>query len=226
MVTQSPIHRGWDTQLHFGIAIQVISGILSGAMAAIYLTDASGTPLAYELNAEFMYLLGSGEDCDIRITDTEGVAEQHCELLWNAELNMYMLQACSPELMITANGESHNCVALVAGVPYGIGSAQLTYAEELSAAEETPAEEEEAGVTKVARAEVVQVQLKRKPVGRTRSLRSSTAHVPEIEITRENPIVTLIKPIYVIAVLAAAFLAGLTLHHLLTTGEFFPATML
>jgi hypothetical protein len=79
----------------------------------------------------------------------------------------------------------------------------------------------------LARAEVVPVQLKRKPVGRTRSLRSNAAaHIPEIEITRENPVVTLIKPIYVIAVLAAAFLAGLTLHHWLTTGEFFPSTML
>ncbi len=199
-------------------------------MAAIYITDASGSPLAYELNPEFMYLIGSGEDCDIRITDTEGVAAQHCELLWNAELNMYMLHGCTPELMVTANGSAHNCVALVEGVPYGIGAAQLSYAEQLVAAEEEAPEEtddeEEPGTVKVTRAEVVPVQLKRKPVGRTRSLRHAAAHVPEIEIVRENPIVTLIKPLYVIAVLAAAFLAGLTLHHLLTTGEFFPATML
>ncbi len=198
-------------------------------MAAIYITDASGSSLAYELNPEFMYLIGSGEDCDIRITDTEGVAPNHCELQWNAELNMYMLHGCTPELMITANAAPHNCVALVEGVPYGIGAARLSYAEEMTAEEEAPSEEteeEEAGAVKMARAEVVPVQLKRKPVGRTRSLRHAAAHVPEIEIIRENPIVTLIKPIYVIAVLAAAFLAGLTLHHLLTTGEFFPATML
>lgn len=199
-------------------------------MAAIYITDASGSPLAYELNPEFMYLIGSGEDCDILITDTEGVAAQHCELLWNAELNMYMLHGCTPELMVTANGSAHNCVALVEGVPYGIGAAQLSYAEQLVAAEEEAPEEtddvEEPGTVKVTRAEVVPVQLKRKPVGRARSLRHAAAHVPEIEIVRENPIVTLIKPIYVIAVLAAAFLAGLTLHHFLTTGEFFPATML
>lgn len=199
-------------------------------MAAIYITDASGSPLAYELNPEFMYLIGSGEDCDILITDTEGVAAQHCELLWNAELNMYMLHGCTPELMVTANGSAHNCVALVEGVPYGIGAAQLSYAEQLVAAEEEAPEEtddeEEPGTVKVTRAEVVPVQLKRKPVGRARSLRHAAAHVPEIEIVRENPIVTFIKPIYVIAVLAAAFLAGLTLHHFLTTGEFFPATML
>ena len=202
-------------------------------MAAIYITDASGSPLAYELNPEFMYLIGSGEDCDIRIADTEGVAEQHCELQWNAELNMYMLLGCTPELMITAGDSQHNCVALVAGVAYGIGSAQLSYAEELPTAEqvneaETAGEdEEETGATKLTRAEVVPVQLKRKPAGHTRSLRSNAAaHIPEIEITRENPVVTLIKPIYVIAVLAAAFLAGLTLHHWLTTGEFFPSTML
>ncbi len=199
-------------------------------MAVIYITDASGSPLAYELNPEFMYLIGSGEDCDILITDTEGVAAQHCELLWNAELNMYMLHCCTPELMVTANGSAHNCVALVEGVPYGIGAAQLSYAEQLVAAEEEAPEEtddeEEPGTVKVTRAEVVPVQLKRKPVGRARSLRHAAAHVPEIKIVRENPIVTLIKPIYVIAVLAAAFLAGLTLHHFLTTGEFFPATML
>lgn len=203
-------------------------------MAAIHITDASGTPLAYELNPEFMYLLGSGEDCDIRMADTEGVAEQHCELMWNAELNMYMLHACTPELMVTANGEPHNCVALVAGVPYGIGAAHLSYTEELPAAElpeeaETNEEgsEEKTEATTLTRAEAVPVQLRRKPVGRTRSLRShAAAHIPEIEIKRENPLITLIKPIYVIAVLIAAFIAGLTLHHLLTTGEFFPSTML
>lgn len=203
-------------------------------MAAIYITDASGTPQAYELNPEFMYLLGSGEDCDIRIADTEGVAVQHCELMWNAELNMYMLHGCTPELMLTANDSAHNCVALVAGVTYGIGAAQLTYAEELPAAEQLPDEEEEESSddeeeesTKMTRAEVVPVQLRRKPVGRARSLRSdAAAHIPEIEIKRENPLITLIKPLYVIAVLIAAFIAGLTLHHLLTTGEFFPSTML
>lgn len=205
-------------------------------MAAIYITDASGTPRAYELNPEYMYLLGSGEDCDIRIADTEGVAAQHCELMWNAELNMYMLHGCTPELMLTANGSAHNCVALVAGVPYGIGAAQLTYVEELPTAEQQPDEEdseEENGddeveeSTKMARAEVVPVRLRRKPVGRARRLRSNAAaHIPEMEIRRENPIITLIKPLYVIAVLIAAFIAGLTLHHLLTTGEFFPATML
>lgn len=205
-------------------------------MAAIYITDASGTPHAYELNPEYMYLLGSGEDCDIRIADTEGVAAQHCELMWNAELNMYMLHGCTPELMLTANDSAHNCVALVAGVTYGIGSAQLTYVEELPAAEQLPDEEDseeengDDGVeesTKMPRAEVVPVQLRRKPVGRARSLRSNAAaHIPEMEIRRENPIITLIKPIYVIAVLIAAFIAGLTLHHLLTTGEFFPSTML
>lgn len=203
-------------------------------MAAIYITDASGTRRAYELNPEFMYLLGSGEDCDIRIADTEGVATQHCELMWNAELNMYMLHACTPELMLTANDSAHNCVALVAGVTYGIGTAQLTYVEELPSAEQLPDEEEDESSdeedeegTKMTRAEVVPVQLRRKPVGRTRSLRSdAAAHIPEIEIKRENPLITLIKPLYVIAVLIAAFIAGLTLHHLLTTGEFFPSTML
>lgn len=203
-------------------------------MAAIYITDASGTSRAYELNPEYMYLLGSGEDCDIHIADTEGVAAQHCELMWNAELNMYMLHGCTPELMLTANGSAHNCVALVAGVPYGIGAAQLTYVEELPVAEQLPDEEEEESSddeeeesTKMTRAEVVPVQLRRKPVGRARRLRSNAAaHIPEMEIRRENPIITLIKPLYVIAVLIAAFIAGLTLHHLLTTGEFFPATML
>lgn len=205
-------------------------------MAAIYITDASGTPQAYELSPEYMYLLGSGEDCDIRIADTEGVAVQHCELMWNAELNKYILHGCTPELMLTANGSAHNCVALVAGVPYGIGAAQLTYVEELPTAEQQPDEEDseeetsDDGVeesTKMARAEVVPVRLRRKPVGRARSLRSNaSAHIPEMEIERENPIITLIKPLYVIAVLIAAFIAGLTLHHLLTTGEFFPDTML
>lgn len=205
-------------------------------MAAIYITDASGTPQVYELDPEFMYLLGSGEDCDIRIADTEGVAAQHCELMWNAGLNLYTLRGCTPELMLTANDNAHNCVALVAGVPYGIGAAQLTYVEELPAeepqadeaeSEEDNCDDEEEETTKMTRAEVVPVQLRRKPVGRTRSLRSdAAAHIPEIEIKRENPIITLIKPLYVIAVLIAAFIAGLTLHHLLTTGEFFPSTML
>lgn len=198
-------------------------------MAAIYITDASGIPLTYELNPEFMYLIGSGEDCDIRIADTEGVALNHCELQWNAELNMYMLHACTPELMITANVAPHNCVALVERVPYGIGAASLSYVEELPAAEtpaDAEADAEEVGVTRLTRAEVVSVQLKRKPVGRAKRLHRGVAHVPEIEVAWENPIVTFIKPIYVIAVLAAAFLAGLTLHHWLTTGEFFPATML
>ena len=272
-------------------------------MSAIYITDATDSTKRYELERDEVVLLGSGEECEIRIEGTEGVAAQHCELLWDEEY--FILNTCTDELKVRVNDELHDCVALVLGVEYYIGDACLLYMEseederaylededeespDESEPDETESDEaadidaEEQGETPSAAAPVMTrrsaapARLKKKPVpGASRkkkkkvrprtvirsthrrggSMRSSSLRArrtvvrPTVAagirlkprrravtepmgedlyaLDDEEPesvklVMSIIKPLYVLAVLAMAFIAGLTVHHLVVTGQFYP----
>lgn len=179
-------------------------------MAFIESTDAAGNTLRYELPAEegVLITLGSAEDATLRF-EAEGVAPQHATL----SLTDGQYAITPAEGAVTVNGAPiEAAMLLVEGVDYAIGSLHLSF---LSAAgeanEEAPAEE---------------AAPKKKVVRRKKSLRSTLAAASPVPTRKENPIVTLITPFYVIAVVAAAFVAGLTLRYWLVTGGFLPAEWL
>lgn len=267
-------------------------------MSAIYITDATDSVRRYELERDEVVLLGSGEECEIRIEGTDGVAAQHCELLWDEDY--FILNTCTDELKVRVNDELHDCVALVSGVEYYIGEACLLYMEneedELAYLEEedegipdeeevdeaVEIDEEEQGETPSAAAPVMTrrsaapARLKKKPVpgasrkkkkkvrprtvirrthrrgssvsssslrarrtvvrptvaagARLKPRRRAVTEQPEEDLYAlddEEPesvklLMSIIKPLYVLAVLAMAFIAGLTVHHLVVTGQFYP----
>ncbi|MCQ2364688.1 MAG: hypothetical protein MJ051_03950 [Akkermansia sp.] len=179
-------------------------------MAFIHSTDAAGNTLRYELPAEegVLITLGCAEDATLRF-EGEGVAAQHATLTFTD--GQY---AISPaEGAVTVNGAPiEGAMLLVEGVDYAIGSLHLSFSPEAGADEEgeAPAEESEP---------------QKKVVRRKKSLRS-TLNTPAPVSRTENPIVTLIIPFYAIAVVAAAFVAGLTLRYWIVTGGFLPAEWL
>lgn len=179
-------------------------------MAFIDSTDAAGNTLRYELPAEegVLITLGSAEDATLRL-EGEGVAAHHATITHTA--GQY---AISPaEGAVTVNGAPiESAMLLVEGVAYALGGLQLAFLPEAPADE---AEEEEAPAeegTKVVRR-------------KKKSLRSTLAAAAPVT-KQENPIVTLIAPFYAIAVVIAAFVAGLTLRYWIVTGGFLPAEWL
>lgn len=179
-------------------------------MAFIESTDAAGNTLRYELPAEegALITLGSAEDVTLRF-DAEGVLPHHADIA----LTDGQYAITPAEGAVTVNGALiEAAMLLVEGVDYAVGSLRLSFiAAAAAASEETPTEEA-APVKKVVR--------------RKKSLRGPLAAAAPAATKKENVIVTLITPFYVIAVVAAAFVAGLTLRYWLVTGGFLPTDWL
>lgn len=223
-------------------------------MASIYLTDSQGSGYEYELPQDGSILtLGSAEDCSIPLAESEGVAPLHCSISLTAD--GYVLADAGSGAGTYANGEAVETVLLVPEAAYGIGNYVLQYADAPAPAESTPAEAdyvavEEAymGETAVdlgtaipeeipapapqeeAPAEPAPAPVKKKKKKAAQGTLHRSSMADEIEIQKhfkgENPIVTIFNRIYVIAILAAALLAGMSLRYWLLTGEFLPSALM
>ena len=179
-------------------------------MAFIESTDAAGNTLRYELPAEESVLitLGSAEDATLRY-EAEGVLPHHADITLAG--GQYAITPA--EGAVTVNGAPiEAAMLLVEGVDYAIGSLRLSFIAAAAAASEEAPAEEAAPVKKVVR--------------RKKNLHAPLAAAVTVSAKKENVIVTLITPFYVIAVLAAAFVAGLTLRYWLVTGGFLPTEWL
>lgn len=181
-------------------------------MAFIDSTDAAGNQLRYELPAEegVLIVLGSAEDATLRF-ESEGVAAHHATITLSA--GQYAIAPA--EGTVSVNGSPiSDAMLLVEGVDYAVGTLHLGFSPETAAAADAEAPAEEAAE-----------EARPKPVRRKKSLRRVLAGAP-VPSQKENPIVTLIAPFYAIAVVAAAFVAGLTLRYWLVTGGFLPADLM
>lgn len=190
-------------------------------MAAIYITDNQGNSTRYGLE-NLPLLIGQIEGvptCVLSEGSTEGYL---CQLSWDEELQTYVLSTLLDQFPIQVESEQHTNVALVPGLIYCLADMMIAYDPE-AVQEEQPAEatETEAAPVKM-KATAVQQDIKLKRKGPRLPVEETPIVIPK----QENIIVALIKPLYVLLVLAAAFLAGLTLHHWIITGEFFPKTMM
>lgn len=187
-------------------------------MAYLDSTDAAGNRLCYELPAEegVLITLGSAEDVTLRF-ESEGIAAHHATIT-PAGGQFSIVPA---EGTVEVNGAAiTEAMLLVPGVDYALGSLHLSFSPENLPTAEAAQEESEAGE---AGEDAPRKVVRRR---KSRSAAAALAAASTIPTANENPLVTLITPFYVIAVLAAAFVAGLSLRYWILTGGFLPADWL
>lgn len=194
-------------------------------MAFLDSHDTAGNHLRYILPAEegAPIVLGSAEDATLRY-DSEGVAAHHAVITPAA--GQFSIAPLEGEVRVN-EALITEAMLLVPGVDYALGSLHLSFS-----AEELPAEEAEAGAEEPETAEAEEAPADTAPRTKTvrrkksRSAAAALAAASAVPGASENPLVTLITPFYVIAVLAAAFVAGLTLRYWMVTGGFLPSAWL
>lgn len=188
-------------------------------MAAIYLTDASGNATRYALpnTAEDFLVLGSAEGSAVQLPAEAGILPQHAQVAHNG--TDYVLTDLTGNGGIMVNGQAEESVLLVPGVAYFLGSLTLAYDPEVAApATEAPAEQP---AEQQAAPRLTKAALPNQPARMRRSALASQVELPQPK--QENILVTLLTPLYSIAVILAAFVAGLTLRYWLITGRYFPS---
>ena len=197
----------------FFLAFSAIYGILGSYMPAIDIIDSAGNDYRYELPVDGSALLiGTGEDCSISLPHITDLQPQHCTITLQEE--GYVISALSPEATLLAEGQPTEAAILVPRAAYNIGSAMLIYDDgSAPAAEEAPTEAEEPA----------EAAPKKKKKAKKKK-KKATAQAPlagTISYTEEDSTLHIIlRRLYVIFILAAAFLAGLTLRYWMITGEF------
>lgn len=185
-------------------------------MPAIDIIDSAGNDYRYELpEDDSMLLIGTGEDCSISLPHITDLQPQHCAITLQEE--GYVISTVSPEATLLAEGQPTESAILVPRAAYNIGTAMLIYDDgSAPAAEEAPAEapatEEPAPKEKKA---------KPKKKKKKKTLTGHASMEGTISYTEEDSTLHIIlRRLYIIFILAAAFLAGLTLRYWMITGEF------
>ena len=190
-------------------------------MPAIDIIDSAGNDYRYELPVDGSALLiGTGEDCSISLPHITDLQPQHCTITLQEE--GYVISIVSPEASLLAEGQPTESAILVPRAAYNIGSAMLVYDDGSAAAattEEAPAEE-----TPAAAPAAEESSPKKKKVKKKKKKKKAAGHAPVdgvISYTEEDSTLHIVlRRLYVIFILAAAFLAGLTLRYWMITGEF------
>ena len=190
-------------------------------MPAIDIIDSAGNDYRYELPVDGSALLiGTGEDCSISLPHITDLQPQHCTITLQEE--GYVVSIATPEASLLAEGQPTEAAILVPRAAYNIGSAMLIYDDgsTVPAAEETPVAEKVPAETPA----TDEATAKKKKVKKKKKKKKATAHAPvegAISYTEEDSTLHIIlRRLYVIFILATAFLAGLTLRYWMMTGEF------
>ncbi|MBR5184743.1 MAG: hypothetical protein IKW19_00455 [Akkermansia sp.] len=181
--------------------------------AYIDIIDSGGNTYRYPLPEDgSVLLIGSAEDCSISLPHVADLLPQHCTI--SLQEQGYVLSAATEGAALLAENEPTAAAVLVPGAVYNLGSTILMYAvEEAPAeapAEEAPAEEPEA-----------EEETPKKKKKKFKKLPGITPIRDTVFYTEEEGALHIIlRRLYVIAILAASFLAGLTLRYWMITGEF------
>ena len=186
-------------------------------MAYIDIIDSTGNDFRYQLPEDgSVLLIGSAEDCSISLPHIADLLPQHCTISLQPE--GYVITAAAPGAPLLAEGQPTEAAVLVPHAVYNLGSTMLMYndaaVEAAPVAEEAPAAEtEEAIVEEPAKPEKTKKK-KKKKIGR-KGLHSVAEFTEE-----DSPLHIVLRRLYVIAILALAFLAGLTMRYWMITGEY------
>ena len=169
-------------------------------MPAIDIIDSSGNNYRYFLPEDgSMLLIGSGEGCSISLPHIADLLPQHCTISLQPE--GYVISIAAEGAILLAEGQPTQAAILVPRAVYNIGSAMLMYDEAAEpAAEEAPAQA---------------APKKKKKKKKIPSIVDTTTYTKE-----ESYLHIVLRRVYVILILAAAFVAGLTMRYWMITGEF------
>lgn len=175
-------------------------------MPAIDIIDASGNDYRYNLPEDgSVLLIGSGADCSISLPHITDLLPQHCTITLQEE--GYVIAIATEGATLLAESQPTQAAILVPRAVYHIGSAMLMYDD--AAAEPTAAEEA---------ADEPKKKKKKKKVKKSSgdsSILSTASYTQE-----DSALHIILRRLYVIAILAAAFLAGLTMRYWMITGDF------
>lgn len=170
-------------------------------MPTIDITDASGNVYSYALPEDgSVLLIGTDENCSIPLPHVDGLMPQHCTI--DLQEEGYVASIATEGATLLMDGEAVPAAVLAPGAVYQIGAATLTYADETAAVEEAPAE-------------APKPKKKKKKAGHADPFQSTVSYTEEDSVLH-----IILRRLYVIAILAAAFLAGLTMRYWMITGEF------
>ena len=188
-------------------------------MAYIDIIDSTGNNYRYALPADgSVLLIGSGEDCSISLPHIEGLLPRHCTVSLQAE--GYVIAAAVEEASLLAESQPTAAAVLVPHAVYNIGSAVLMYDDaETSPAEEIPLGEEPLGEEPLEEAAEEEAPVRKKKKKARHSSAGPLMNTP-VFTEEEGVLHIILRRLYVIAIIALSFLAGLTLRYWMTTGEY------
>ena len=178
-------------------------------MPAIDIIDPAGNNYRYELPEDgSVLLIGSAEDCSISLPHITDLLPQHCTIALQDE--GYVISVATPGATLLAEGQPSEAVVLVPRVVYNIGTSIIMFDDgTVTATEESP---------DAPAAETPASQKKKK---KKKKKVSGSPLGASISYTEEDSVLHIIfRRLYVIFILAAFFLAGLTLRYWMMTGEF------
>lgn len=190
-------------------------------MAYIDIIDSGGNTYRYPLPEDgSVLLIGSAEDCSISLPHVADLLPQHCTI--SLQEQGYVLSAATEGAALLAENEPTAAAVLVPGAVYNLGSTILMYAVEeapaeapAAPAEEAPAEEAPAEETEAEEETPKKKKKKFRKLPGVTPIRDTVFYTEE-----EGALHIILRRLYVIAILAASFLAGLTLRYWMITGEF------
>ncbi len=182
--------------------------------------------------------VGSDSACDIVLPEGEGFMPVHCKVRWRD--GFWALR--SVEGVILVHGEEQQHVKLVEETNYHIGPHTMAFVlddpdddDEDSADDEDEAKEEESpkaagkddkketkgkGERKIITAMDIKRSRKKRKLARKTGKQAQVV-IPTGKI-KHSSAGTLLNSVYVLAVVVAAFVAGLTLRYFLMTGNYLP----
>ncbi len=168
-------------------------------MPAIDIIDSAGNAYRYDLPEDgSVLLIGAGEECSVSLPHISELQPQHCTIA--LQEGEYVLTAVAGAPLLV-EGEAHEAAVLVPGAEYRIGTATLVY--DAGTGEAAEEEEKESA-----------------PAPKRRPRRQAPLGA-SLSYTEEDSVLHIIfRRLYVIFILAAALLAGLTMRYWMITGEF------
>ena len=186
-------------------------------MAYIDIIDSTGNDFRYQLPEDgSVLLIGSAEDCSISLPHIADLLPQHCTISLQPE--GYVITPAAPEATLLAEGQPTEAAVLVPHAVYNLGSSMLMYndavVETAPVVEEAPAAVAEEAADEEPAEPEKKKKKKKKKIGR-QGLHSVAEFTEE-----DSPLHIVLRRLYVIAILALAFLAGLTMRYWMITGEY------
>lgn len=171
-------------------------------MPAIDIIDSAGNDYRYNLPEDGSALLiGTDAYCSVSLPHIADLLPQHCTITLQEE--GYVIAIATQGATLLAEGQPAEAAVLVPRAVYNIGSAMLMYDDAADEAAPAPTEAE------------APKKKKKTKSRRDASILSTAAYTEE-----DSTLHIILRRLYVIAILAAAFLAGLTMRYWMITGDF------